>query len=178
MSNERSPELNPVLIDLAERRRKKTTQQSISNRKPFVLAYGSLTLALALVGGKYYLENRSNAVSVQDVAAVRILEAENEDFVYNIKVDSDGARLRSKPQTEGASLENRGGKVIDKLEPGTVVSRAIVVWGNDPQIPIDRSAKSRWYAFEYEGKVVFAHSHVFEPRIELYSVEPQVLSEK
>lgn len=84
--------------------------------------------------------------------------------------------LRNRSITEGSDETFGHGQVIDELEAGVKIGKAIVVTGDNP-FPSLQDSDLRWYAFENphkDGEVVFALASLFDPILEQYSVEPLV----
>lgn len=97
----------------------------------------------------------------QEKAARYLATAPEKDIVGNLHVSSDGVELRDRPSTAYGKLDgiDEGGRK-GKLEPGTLISRAIKVVGNDANGPYtDPDNPGTWFAFERpDGEVVFAFS--------------------
>lgn len=100
----------------------------------------------------------------------------NENFVYNLVVGSEGVNVRTRQHTETGSIDDTSiGVKVRKLDPGTVIEKALVVWGNNPKNPSDRKAKDYWYLFpdpKNPKTMIFANSGLFEYNPETYSVQP------
>ena len=80
------------------------------------------------------------------------------------KVDGEevGPMLRNRPATDNDTSWR--GEPIRRIEPGTVIPEAIIVEGNDPRDPQNRSKKTRWLSFpdpEEPKRAVFAHWLLF-----------------
>ena len=76
-------------------------------------------------------------------------------------------KLRNRPATSTAKRmpSVKGGIVTGELPVGVSITKAVVVWGNDPQFPSDIDKSSRWFAFpdpRDSKRMVFAHELGFD----------------
>lgn len=75
--------------------------------------------------------------------------------------------LRNRPATPDDKLPgDAAGEEVGELIRDTVIPEAIVVWGNNRDLPADRSLRQRWLAFrdprKDSGRFVFAYAPLFE----------------
>lgn len=149
---------------------------------------GAELVAAAATGGipfekilRFFSPER-RATDEQQRAVVDFVSAPDDQFVHNLElrvVENRGkivtVKLRNMPETyKGKLPEDKGGEIIRVLEPGTIVKKAIVVWGNDPDKPQLGQENSRWYAFPdpKTGEIVFAHEGGFKFNPQLDKVTP------
>ena len=93
-------------------------------------------------------------------------------------------KLRNRPATQALAALNKipsghEGEVLDLLDRGSIIAKAIVVWGRDPQFPDDPRRQSEWFAFrdpKHPEIIIFAHSAGFEQRPDFYIIVPFDLS--
>jgi hypothetical protein len=149
-------------------------------REPQTIALGAVLIGFAALGTAKYAKDKHVFAGPTDEQEkgmeLFISPDENGNFVHNLIVGSEGVNVRTKPHTETGSVDdNSVGVSVRKLDPGTVVEKALVVWGNDPKNPIDRKVKDYWYLFpdpKNPKTMIFANSGLFEFNPETYSVQP------
>ncbi len=149
-------------------------------REPQTIALGAVLISFAALGTAKYAKDKhviAGPTGEQRTGMELFLSSgESGNFVHNLVVGSEGVNVRTKPHTETGSIDDTSvGVPVRKLNPGTVVEKALIVLGNDPKNPIDRKAKDYWFMFpdpKDPKTVIFANSGLFEFNPETYSVQP------
>lgn len=150
---------------------------------------GAEAVAVAVTRGvtpkkvvEFFTPQEGKPTEEQEKAAKFFVTAGEENLVRSIIVQSvkDGekiisVKLRDEPEAEaGEELNFKGGRIIDQLEIGVAIDKAIVVEGIDPRDSKHKD-KGLWYAFpdpKNPGRMVFAHPSGFAPNEKLYKVTP------
>lgn len=145
------------------------------------LAAAVATGGISLERVRRFFSPERRATGEQQKAVVFFVSAPGDQYVYNLElrvVEDRGkivpVNLRNKPETEVKENPGEGGDKIGVLAPGTIVKKAIVVWGNDPNKPQLGQEQSLWYAFPnpQTDEIVFAHNGGFQFNPQLAKVTP------
>lgn len=143
-----------------------------------ILGAGAAAVAMGFVG-KEVLEQSRKPTDEQRKARW-LLGQNHPDLITNLTViggrDRDRvipARLRNRPATETSDPQDsvRPGKIIDELAPGTNITKALPVWGENTHL--GGRGRIRWLAVELaSGQVGFVHPDLLEPNANIYRTNP------
>lgn len=129
------------------------------------------------------LECAGDDLTDEQKKALKLFETADEvNFVHNIPVIGEEvngqkiAFLRDKPKTESDKGDFSAGDEKEKLHAGDIVDRALVVLGNNRQIPWDKKLQVKWLGIKTGNKVLFAYGGLFAQTPELDLSQPIDLS--